>query len=68
MNFGNFLWAATGMSAGYRMGFLQFGGGINSRFSSRRNGYPSQPDSIDDQFSIAQGFYYADRRQWNTTK
>jgi RHS repeat-associated protein len=59
MNFGNFLWAATGYSIGFDYASLQSGAQFNSKVNSRRNGYESQWDSADDQRSIIKGAFYA---------
>ncbi len=59
MNFGNYLWGATGYTAGFDYSGLQIGAHANSRFNSRRNGYESQWDSKDDQRSIILGATHA---------
>lgn len=57
MNFGNYLWAASGYTLGFDFADLQIGAHLNSKFNS--NGYKSQWDSKDDQRSIKLGAYYA---------
>ena len=59
MNFGNYLWGATGYSVGFGYGELQSGAHTNSILNSRRNGYPAQWDSKDDQRSLIKGAYHA---------
>lgn len=59
MNFGNYLWGATGYSVGFDYAGLQLGAHANSLLNSRRNGYPAQWDSKDDQRSIIKGIYHA---------
>ena len=59
MNFGNYLWGATGYTVGFGYTELQIGAHLNSKFNSKRNGYSSQWDSEDDQRSIIKGIYHA---------
>ena len=59
MNFGNYLWGATGYTVGFDYAGLQTGAHANSLLNSRRNGYPAQWDSKDDQRSIIKGIYHA---------
>jgi RHS repeat-associated protein len=59
MNFGNYLWGATGYTVGFDYAGLQAGAHANSLLNSRRNGYPAQWDSKDDQRSIIKGIYHA---------
>mgnify|MGYP000924400938 CR=1 FL=1 len=59
MNFGNYLWGATGYTVGFNYAGLQSGAHMNSLISPRRNNYPSQWDSKDDQYSIKKGIYHA---------
>jgi hypothetical protein len=66
MNFGNYLWGATGYSVGLDYGELQIGAHLNSKLNSGRNGYASQWDSKDDQRSIVLGIYHA--QQYNYRK
>lgn len=66
MNFGNYLWGATGYVVGFNYAELQLGAHLNSRFNSPRNGYPPQWDSKDDQRSIVKGVYHA--QMWNYRK
>ena len=61
MNLGNFFWAITGYMKGFNEDQLKNGADFNSRYLSRRNGYPGQPDSEDDQLSISQGVRYAQK-------
>jgi len=55
MNFGNFLFGAAGYSLGYSKPELLLGAHYNSLFNPSTNGYPSQFDSSDDQWSIQLG-------------
>jgi RHS repeat-associated protein len=59
MNFGNYLWGATGYTVGFGYGELQVGAHANSLLNPGRNGYPSQLDSKDDQRSIKNGIYHS---------
>ena len=59
MNFGNYLWGATGYTVGFGYGEVQTGAHLNSKLNPNRNGYPSQWDSKDDQRSIIKGAYHA---------
>lgn len=59
MNFGNFLFGAAGYSLGYTKPELLTGAHYNSLFNSPTNGYPSQFDSSDDQWSIQLGVGHA---------
>src|SRR5690554_3339464 len=68
MNFGNFLWAATGYTVGLGYGELQAGAHLNSRLNSERNGYPAQWDSKDDQRSIVRGAHHAQRNNYRKIK
>lgn len=58
MNFGNFLWGATGYTLWYNQDQLLKAADLNSRYGAR-NGYEGQPDSADDQLSITRGTEYA---------
>ena len=58
MNFGNFLFGAGGEALGIDLFILQAGAHYNSVRNPGTNGYKPQLDSMDDQFSIQQGFYY----------
>ncbi|WP_415325871.1 DUF6443 domain-containing protein [Chryseobacterium sp. MMS23-Vi53] len=68
MNFGNYLWGATGYTVGFDYSGLQMGAHANSRFNSRRNGYDSQWDSKDDQRSIILGATHARRGGYRSIK
>ena len=59
MNFGNFLFGAGGKSLGITLPELKFGAHYNSLFKSNTNGYGSQLDSKDDQYSIRMGVRHA---------
>ncbi|OYU66890.1 MAG: hypothetical protein CFE22_07175 [Cytophagaceae bacterium BCCC1] len=67
-NFGNYLWAATGYTIGYGYAELKLGAHFNSKINPGRNGYPSQWDSKDDQFSILKGIYHAQRYKYRKLK
>ena len=64
MNFGNFLWGATGYTLEYPENVLLIGADVNSRVGGKRNGYDYQPDSPDDQLSITLGIRYARKNQY----
>ncbi len=68
MNFGNYLWAATGFIVGYDYSWLQSGAHVNSLLMPMRNGYPPQWDSYDDQRSIILGAYHAKKRNYRNLK
>jgi len=68
MNFGNYLWGATGYTVGFGYGELQVGAHANSLLNTRRNGYPSQWDSKDDQRSITKGVYYSQSNGYRKLK
>ena len=59
MNFGNYLWGATGYTVGFDYAGLQLGAHGNSLVNSAKNGYSAQWDSKDDQLSIKKGIYHA---------
>ncbi|MGJ1448749.1 hypothetical protein ACR79S_20285 [Sphingobacterium spiritivorum] len=61
MNFGNYLWAASGFTLGFNYSTLKIAAHGNSLFNSGSNGYSSQFDSQDDQRSIVKGAYFSDR-------
>ncbi|MGN8037646.1 polymorphic toxin type 44 domain-containing protein [Chitinophaga sp. 22321] len=56
MNFGNFLFGAAGAALGLSLPELLGGGHYNSLVNTKENNYSSQPDSMDDQYSIMKGF------------
>jgi len=66
MNFGNFLWAATGFSIGFGYAELQLGAHFNSLVNSGSNNYSPQWDSKDDQKSIKSGAHYADKNNFRS--
>ena len=59
MNFGNYLWAASGYTLGFNFSTLQMAAHANSLINSKSNGYPAQWDSKDDQESIKKGAFHA---------
>ena len=59
MNFGNYLWAATGYIVGFDISTLQLGAHLNSKMNGERDGTTNDWDSEDDQESIKKGFYHA---------
>ena len=61
-NFGNFLFGAAGRAIGLTLFELRMGAHYNSVFNPDKNGYRSQLDSRDDQFSIRMGVRYANNR------
>jgi len=64
MNFGNYLWAASGFTLGFSYSTLQLAGHANSLINPGSNGYKSQWDSVDDQRSIIKGANYSDRNNF----
>ena len=74
MNFGNFLWGASGYTVGAPLPLLLLGAQANSLglFSNNNkrdyNGYSSQLDSIDDQISIAFGALFALRNNYRNQR
>ena len=64
MNFGNFLWGATGASLGVKPMILKMGAHANSLLNSTKNGYRPQFDSSDDQRSITLGIDYAKQHHY----
>jgi len=68
MNFGNYLWGATGYTVGFDYFGLQGGAHANSKLNPGRNGYPSQWDSKDDQRSIKKGIYHAQTHNYRSLK
>ena len=59
MNFGNYLWGATGYVVGLNYDILQGGAHLNSMLNPGKNGYVRQWDSKDDQRSIRLGIFHA---------
>lgn len=59
MNFGNYLWGATGYVVGLNYDILQGGAHLNSILNPEKNGYVRQWDSKDDQRSIKLGIFHA---------
>lgn len=68
MNFGNYLWGATGYVVGMSYFTLQGGAQINSIVNAKRNGYKSQWDSRDDQRSIRLGVFHAETNRYRKYK
>ena len=66
MNFGNYLWGASGYTLGFSIGTLQIGGHVNSVKNPGSNGYPRQLDSKDDQNSIKKGAFHAHQFKYRT--
>lgn len=64
MNFGNFLWGATGYTMGFSYLELSWGAHFNSVINSRSNGYLPQFDSKDDQNSIRKGIYFGSKNSF----
>lgn len=63
MNFGNFLFGAAGKAMGFSSSILRAGAHYNSLKNSNSNGYDSQWDSTDDQWSIFLGARYAEKQK-----
>ena len=73
MNFGNYLWAASGYTLGIPKIVLQAGAhanslGLFSRHSRNYNGYAPQLDSRDDQKSIIAGVNHAKRNKYRNKR
>jgi len=66
MNFGNYLWGASGYTLGFNFATLQIGAHINSVKNPGTNGYPRQWDSPDDQNSIKKGAFHALQFKYRT--
>ena len=66
MNFGNYLWGASGYTLGFNYFLLQIGAHINSLKNPVSNGYPRQWDSKDDQNSITKGAFHARQFKYRT--
>jgi photosystem II stability/assembly factor-like uncharacterized protein len=66
MNFGNYLWAASGYTLGFNFSTLQMAAHANSLINSKKNGYPAQWDSPDDQNSIKKGAFHALQFKYRT--
>ena len=64
MNFGNYLWGAAGTALGFSQSTLRAAAHMNSLVNSKSNGYPSQWDSEDDQWSIFLGTLHAIRNNY----
>jgi RHS repeat-associated protein len=64
MNFGNFLWGASGHSLGFSETTLKLAAHYNSVMNSGTNGYGSQLDSKDDQLSISRGVNFSKTNQF----
>ena len=67
-NFGNFLFGAAGNALEIPLIFLKIGAHWNSLTHPKENGYSSQWDSRDDQFSIKCGFMHAKQNKYNSIK
>jgi hypothetical protein len=63
-NFGNFLYGAAGRAIGLNSFELQMGGHYNSIINPNQNGYKSQLDSRDDQYSIRMGVRHANQNNY----
>ncbi|MBR1578257.1 MAG: RHS repeat-associated core domain-containing protein [Bacteroidales bacterium] len=73
MNFGNFLWGASGYTIGLPISILEMGAQANSLgfFSNNNrsyNGYRPQFDSLDDQKSIFAGARYAFKNNYRSKR
>ncbi|MCT2408267.1 RHS repeat-associated core domain-containing protein [Chryseobacterium antibioticum] len=68
MNFGNYLWGASGYTLGFSFSTLQMAAHLNSKINSNTNGYKSQWDSKDDQYSIVLGAYYSMKNRFRNIK
>lgn len=64
MNFGNFLFGATGQAMGFTALELSLGAHYNSVKNSDKNGYSPQLDSDDDQYSIQLGFNHGNNNNY----
>ena len=73
MNFGNYLWAASGYSLKISLLELKLGAHANSlglfgKSNRNYNGYPPQFDSKDDQLSITEGFIHAKKNKYRKNR
>lgn len=64
MNFGNYLWAATGYTIGFNYSDLQLMGHLNNLYRCYQDDAPLQFDSQDDQLSIIKGAYLAHKNKF----
>ena len=64
MNFGNYLWGATGYVVGFDVVTLQLGAHLNSLFLGKHDGWSNSWDSTDDQESIIKGYFHAKRHNY----
>ena len=70
MNYGNYLWGASGYTFGIPLSVLKAGAPLNSiglfgkKTNRTYNGYNPQLDSVDDQRSIKEGYRYAMRKKY----
>ena len=65
MNFGNYLFGLAGETMGFSKFMLLMGAHYNSVVNSKENGYDSQLDSDDDQFSISLGYHYGKQNKYH---
>ena len=65
MNFGNFIFGASGQAMGFTQIELRAGAHYNSLTAPESNGYERQWDSSDDQFSIKQGFQFGNQQNYD---
>ena len=63
MNFGNYLWAATGEIVGFSLLELKIGAHLNAHFNRGENGYKSQWGSLDNQLSIQKGYIHMNNKR-----
>ncbi len=66
MNFGNYLWGASGYTLGFGYSVLKPAAHANSLVNRRGNGYSPQLDSDDDQLSIDLGILHAYQNKYRT--
>lgn len=65
MNFGNFMFGASGQAMGFTQLELRAGAHYNSLTAPETNGYERQWDSSDDQFSIKKGFQFGNSNNYD---
>ena len=68
MNFGNYLWSATGYTYGVPILGLMLGAQANSLGFFANNNYNPQLDSLDDQLSIFMGARHAAKNNYRNKR
>lgn len=65
MNFGNYLYGASGQAQGFTSLELTYGAHYNGVKNAQSNGYEPSLDSNDDQFSIMKGYMYGQSQNYD---